>query len=235
LNKLRFADRLPVELPQDPMPLADSWLREATANAGVRNPNAMTLSTAGPDGQPSARVVLCKLFVPDPGYVVFYTNYNSRKGVELAANPNVAANFFWDSLGLQIRIEGPALHSPADESDDYFATRDRGSQLGAWGSDQSREIASRAALVEQIARRAAQLGVPLDSHPGGQAQGLDEAVPPISRPPHWGGFRIWVSRIELWVEGKDRIHDRAVWRRDLVRADAHSFSVMPWKGTRLQP
>jgi pyridoxamine 5'-phosphate oxidase len=231
LNKLRLTDRLPVELPRNPMPLADSWLREATANAGIRNPNAMTLATVGPDGQPSARVVLCKLFVPDPGYAVFYTNHNSRKGVELAANPKVAATFHWDSLGLQIRLEGTAVHSPAAESDNYFATRDRGSQLGAWGSDQSKEIASHDALVEQIGRRAAQLGVSVD----GRSQGLDDAAPPLSRPPHWGGFRIWVSRIELWVEGKNRIHDRAAWRRDLLRADAHSFSVSPWKGTRLQP
>jgi pyridoxamine 5'-phosphate oxidase len=231
LNKLRFADRLPVELPQDPMPLADSWLREATANSGVRNPNAMTLATVGSDGQPAARVVLCKLFVADPGYVVFYTNYHSRKGVELGANPRVGATFYWDSLGLQIRLEGLAVRSPAVESDDYFATRDRGSQLGAWGSDQSREIASHDALVEQIARRAAQLGVSLD----GQSQKLGDAAPPLSRPPHWGGYRIWVSRMELWVEGRNRIHDRAAWRRDLVPEDAHSFSVSPWKGTRLQP
>jgi pyridoxamine 5'-phosphate oxidase len=231
LNKLRFADRLPVELPQDPMPLADSWLREATANSGVRNPNAMTLASVGPDGQPAARVVLCKLFVPDPGYVVFYTNYHSRKGVELAANPKVGATFYWDSLGLQIRLEGLAVRSPTAESDDYFATRERGSQLGAWGSDQSREIASHEALVEQIARRAAQLGI----SPDGQAQKLDDTAPPLSRPPHWGGFRIWVSGMELWVEGKNRIHDRATWRRDLVPADAYSFSVSPWKGARLQP
>lgn len=231
MNKLRFADRLPLELPQDPMHLADSWLKEATANAGVRNPNSMTLATVGPGGQPSARVVLCKLFVPDPGYVVFYTNYNSRKGIELAANPNVAATFYWDAIGLQIRLEGPALHSPAAESDSYFATRDRGSQLGAWGSDQSREIASRNALVEQIGQRAAQLGVSLDE----LSQELKDTAPPLPRPPHWGGFRIWVGRIELWVEGKDRIHDRAAWRRDLVRADEHSFSGSPWKGARLQP
>lgn len=231
LNKLRFADRLPVELPEDPMPLADSWLREATANAEVRNPNAMTLATVGPDKRPSVRVVLCKLFVPDPGYLVFYTNYTSRKGRELADNPHVAASFYWDSLGLQIRIEGPAVRSPAAESDDYFSTRDRGSQLGAWGSDQSSEIASRDALIEQIASRAAQLGVPVSR----QAQALDDSVPSLARPPHWGGYRIWVNRIELWVEGTARIHDRAMWRRDLAQADAYSFSVSPWTGTRLQP
>lgn len=213
------------------MRFADSWLKEATANAGVRNPNSMTLATVAPDGQPSARVVLCKSFVPDPGYVVFYTNYDSRKSVELTSNPRVAATFYWDTLGLQIRLEGPAVRSPVAESDSYFATRDRGSQVGAWGSDQSREISSRDALVEQIARRAETLGASL----GEQPRERSDPVRPIPRPPHWGGVRLWVSRIELWVEGQNRIHDRAAWTRDLVRESEHTFSVTPWRGARLQP
>jgi len=231
LNNLRFTDRLPALLPEDPMQLADAWLREATANAGVRNPSAMTLATVGRDGRPSARVVLCKLFVPDPGYVVFYTNYDSRKGRDLTANPYAAAAFYWDSLGLQMRLEGLAVRSPAPESDQYFATRDRGSQLGAWGSDQSEEIATRDALVAQIGKRAAQLGIELDN----KGQPLADAVPPIARPPHWGGVRIWVRMIELWVEGKNRIHDRAAWKREMVRTDEHAFSTSTWKGARLQP
>ena len=231
LNDLRFTDRLPVRLPEDPMRLADTWLREATANAGVRNPNAMTVVTVGRDRRPSARVVLCKLFVPDPGYVVFYTNYNSRKVRELTTNPDVAATFYWDSLGLQMRLEGLAVRSPPEESDQYFATRDPGSQLGAWGSDQSEEITSRDALIAQIGNRAAQLGIALDDN----RQPLADAMPPIARPPHWGGVRMWVRMIELWVEGKDRIHDRAAWKRELVRADEHVFSSSTWKGARLQP
>ena len=213
------------------MHFADAWLKEAMANAGIRNSNSMTLASAGADGQPSARVVLCKLFVPDPGYLVFYTNYRSRKGLELIGNPKVAAVFYWDNLGLQIRLEGLAVRSPAEESDAYFATRDRGSQLGAWGSDQSAAIPSRHALVQQVKQRAAQLGINLDA--GEQA--LVDAAPPIPRPPHWGGVRIWASAIELWVEGKDRIHDRAAWKRDLIRADEYSFFVSPWSGMRLQP
>jgi pyridoxamine 5'-phosphate oxidase len=233
LNGLRFADRLPDRLPEDPMHLANTWLKEALANAGARNSNSMTLATAGHDGQPSARVVLCKLFVPDPGYVVFYTNYRSRKGRELAANPSVAATFYWDNLGLQIRLEGLAVRSPESESDSYFLTRDRGSQLGAWGSDQSEAIASHDALVLQIRERAAQLGVPVGDDERGQA--LADAAPAIPRPPHWGGVRIWVSAVELWVEGKDRIHDRALWRRELIQEDEHTFSASSWTGTRLQP
>jgi pyridoxamine 5'-phosphate oxidase len=231
LNKLRFTDRLPAELPADPMHFAAAWLKEATANAGVRNPGSMTLATTGRDGQPSARVVLCKRFVPDPGFLVCYTNYRSRKVRELTENPKVAVAFYWDSLGLQLRLEGLAVRSPAAESDAYFATRDRGSQLGAWGSDQSAVIASREALHAQIRERAAELEVLLDD--GGQP--LEDGAPPIARPPHWGGIRIWASAIELWVEGRDRIHDRAAWRRDLVRSDEHTFSVSPWSGMRLQP
>jgi pyridoxamine 5'-phosphate oxidase len=232
LKSLRFADRLPDLLPDDPMPLADAWLKEATTNAGARNPNAMTLATVGAGGQPALRVVLCKLFVPDPGYAVFYTNYRSRKGCELAQNPRVAATFYWDNLGLQIRLEGPAVRSPATESDEYFATRDRGSQLGAWGSDQSAPIASHGALVRQIRERAGQLGIALGDEDG---QAVADRGSAIVRPPHWGGVRIWVAAIELWVEGKDRIHDRASWRRELVPTDEHGFSVSPWTGMRLQP
>lgn len=224
-------DRLLGDLPRDPMLLADSWLREAIGQAAQRNPNSMTLATVGPDGQPSARVVLCKDFVADPGYLVFYTNYRSRKARELAEHPRVAAVFHWDSLGRQVRIEGLAVHSPEAESDDYFATRPWGSRLGAWGSDQSAPIGSRAALIAQVEARAAGLGLELD----GNTQTLAAEPPPIPRPPHWGGIRIWASAIELWVEGSDRIHDRMSWQRTLARRDEHSFTVTPWTGMRLQP
>jgi pyridoxamine 5'-phosphate oxidase len=231
LDNLRFTDRLPDELPADPMHFADAWLKEAMANAGVRNPNSMMLATAGANGQPSARVVLCKLFVPDPGYVVFYTNYHSRKGRQLVENPKVAAAFYWDDLGLQIRLEGLAVRSPTEESDAYFATRDRGSQIGAWGSDQSTAIVSREALVAQVRERAAQMGI--SWHDGAEA--LADIAPPVARPPHWGGIRMWASAIELWVEGKNRIHDRALWKRHLAQTDEYTFSVSPWSGERLQP
>jgi pyridoxamine 5'-phosphate oxidase len=124
------------------------------------------------------------------------------------------------------------VRSPESESDSYFVTRDPGSQLGAWGSDQSEAIASRDALVLQIRERAAQLGVPFDEDERGQTLA---GAAPIARPPHWGGLRLWAGMIELWVEGKDRIHDRAAWCRELVRTDEHTFSVSPWTGTRLQP
>jgi pyridoxamine 5'-phosphate oxidase len=229
------AGSLPEQLPSDPMHWADAWLKEAVAGAVQRNADAMTLATVDAAHRPSARIVLCKAFVPDPGFIVIHTNYRSRKGSDLAANPRVAAVFHWDKLGRQIRIEGIAVRSPEEESDAYFATRDRGSQLGAWGSDQSMPIGSREALVAQIGERAADLGVASDGEPIARAVAHAGKPSAIERPPHWGGYRIWASAIELWVEGRDRIHDRAAWRRELIRANEHSFSVTPWSGTRLQP
>ena len=211
---------------------AHAWLREAMAARVQRNPNSMTVVSVGQDGQPSARVVLCKEFVPDPGYLVFYTNYASRKGGEFAANPKSAALFHWDALGRQIRIEGIVVPSPAQESDAYFASREWGSQLGAWGSDQSQPVASREELVAQIRQRGTNLGLSFDS---GTDSLADDDIPAIERPPHWGGYRLWANEVELWIEGTDRIHDRARWSRDLIRAAGDRFTVTEWTGMRLQP
>ena len=232
LSKPKTSDRLPDELPVDPMHWADAWIKEATASEIQRNPNSMTLVTVDADANPSARVVLCKEFVPEPGYLVFYTNYNSKKVKDLEQCAKVAAVFHWDALGRQIRIEGLAVRSPEAENDAYFATRDWGSQLGAWGSDQSETIASHAALVSQIRQRASDLGLTLDADTQTLA---DDNIPDIARPAHWGGFRLWATMVELWIEGKNRIHDRACWQRDIVRATEHTFTTTPWTGNRLQP
>ena len=226
--------RLPRALPHDPMPYARDWFEYAHAESGQRNPNAMTLVTVGGDGQPAGRVVLCKEFVADPGYLVFYTNYESAKSRALENNPRCAAVMHWDALGRQIRIEGEAVRSPAAESDRYFATRGWGSQLGAWGSDQSRPIDSRAELIAQVRRRAARLGLELGDDTTTLAPGGDPP-PDIPRPPHWGGFRLWVAAIELWVEGADRIHDRARWERRLARSGGELSAAADWQHARLQP
>jgi pyridoxamine 5'-phosphate oxidase len=232
LSKPKTSDRLADELPVDPMHWADAWIKEAAAGEVQRNPTSMTLVTVDGASFPSARVVLCKEFVPDPGYLVFYTNYNSRKVQELEQCANVAAVFHWDALGRQIRIEGQAVRSPGAESDAYFKTREWSSQLGAWGSDQSAELESREALKKQLRERAADLGLSV-SDDLQSLQGTEQAV--INRPPHWGGVRIWASAIELWIEGRDRIHDRGEWRRELARASEYEFNVTPWVGRRLQP
>lgn len=224
--------RLPEQLPDDPMHWADAWLKEATATGVQRNPNAMTIVSTGDDTQPSARVVLCKQFVPDPGYLVFHTNYRSRKSLELKQNPRSAALFHWDALGRQVRIEGVAVLSPDHESDDYFKSRGWGSQLGAWGSDQSAPIESKDALVRQVRERGESLGLALGDS---TAELSNDDVPVIARPPHWGGMRLWAHAIELWIEGPDRIHDRGYWSRSLSQTSPHDFSVTRWRGTRLQP
>ncbi|HLT89605.1 MAG TPA: pyridoxamine 5'-phosphate oxidase [Woeseiaceae bacterium] len=233
MEETRSFERLPESLPADPLHWVEAWLGEAVARGITRNPNAMTLATVAANGAPSARVVLCKHFVPDPGYLVFFTNYRSRKARELEHNARAAACFHWDALGRQVRIEGPTVRSPAEESDAYFATRPWGSQLGAWASDQSTPLASRAALVGQVRQRAAELGLALGADTATLAAGTQP--PAIPRPPHWGGIRLWVESVELWVEGADRLHDRAVFRRELAPRDAHSFTATDWTGSRLQP
>ncbi len=232
MTNVYLAPTLPDELPNDPMHWAEAWLAEAAAQTVQRNPSSMTLVTVNDRAQPSARVVLCKAFVADPGYLVFYTNYQSKKVQELTRNSNVAVAFHWDSLGRQIRIEGQAVLSPAEESETYFATRDCGSQIGAWGSDQSMPIDSRQALFAQVRNRAHELGVAVSD----SLRPLEGAKQPmIARPPHWGGVRIWADRIELWLEGIDRIHERAAWKRTLTRETDFEFSAGTWAGTRLQP
>ena len=226
------ATRLPSELPADPMRWAKAWLDQEFERGVLRNPHAMAAATVDENGQPAGRMVLCKEFIVEPGYVVFYTNYKSDKARHLESNNRLSLLFHWDNSGRQVRLEGEAVRSPAEESDAYFATRDWASQLGAWGSDQSSPLESRTALITQVGKRAMKLGV-------GAAINLKSIAvadrPVIPRPPHWGGYRVWPRRIELWIEGADRIHDRARWERSLKRNDDDTFTAGEWTGTRLQP
>lgn len=215
---------LPEPLPTDPMPLFDEWFRDAVARRTQPNPNAMVVATAGSNGDPSARVLLCKRVSVDDGYVVFFTNYQSRKGREVAARPRAAAVFHWDALHRQVRVEGPIARSPESESDEYFASRGLDSRIAAWASAQSEPLASREVLQQRVREVAARFGIAPD--------GTSGTVP---RPPHWGGHRLWVERIELWTEGANRVHDRAVWTRPLQPAGEHAFSGGPWRSTRLNP
>jgi pyridoxamine 5'-phosphate oxidase len=215
---------LPEPLPNDPMPLFHEWFKDAAARRTQPNPDAMIVATAAGNGDPSARVLLCKRVVVDPGYIVFFTNYQSRKGRELAARPRAAAVFHWDALHRQVRIEGPIARSPDRESDEYFASRALESRVAAWASAQSEPLASREALRQRVHEIAERFGV---------APGATSGTVP--RPPHWGGSRLWVERIELWTEGANRIHDRAVWTRQLQPASEHMFAGGPWRSTRLNP
>ena len=212
--------QLPHPLPDDPLELVTAWLDDARADGGFPNPDAMALATVGAGGAPTNRVVLCKQIVQDPGYIVFYTNYDSLKGMELAGNAAVAAVFHWDHLDRQVRLEGRTVRSPDEESDAYFASRDRESQVGAWASAQSQPLEERAQLLR--AMQAIELRFP-----------RGEAVP---RPPHWGGYRIWLTAVELWARGKARLHDRGRWERDLGDPlDDNGYIPGPWRHRRLQP
>jgi pyridoxamine 5'-phosphate oxidase len=225
---------LPDPLPPDPLQVAEQWLRQAFDDQVQPNPNSMSLATVGPNGQPTARIVLCKDIVLPAGYLVFYTNYESRKAGELAASPRACALFHWDTLQRQVRVEGFVVKSPASESDDYFASRPWQSRVGAWASQQSRPIGSRAQLVEQL--RAA--GKRFDTPPVGPDAREDDVGEDVEvpRPPHWGGYRLWAESVELWVEGPYRIHDRALWTRTLTPVgDGHLFHASPWHVQRLQP
>ena len=227
------AQELPEPLPAEPLELAREWLAEATRKRTQPNPNAMVLATVGPDGAPSSRVVLCKDIVLPAGYLVLYTNYLSRKGAEIAANPRVAAIFHWDVLHRQVRIEGRIVRSPAAESDSYFASRPWQSRLGAWASAQSRPVASRVALIEALKNAGRRFSTP-PIGPGAPPEGSERAVVAVPRPAHWGGYRLHVEAVELWVEGEYRIHDRARFVRDLSAA-GEGYSGSPWRCERLQP
>ena len=177
----------------DPLALFDQWFAEARASE-PNDPGAMALATADQSGQPSVRMVLLKGH--GPAGFVFYTNEQSAKGGQLAANPRAALLFHWKSLRRQVRIEGPVERVPDTDADVYFATRARDSQLGAWASDQSRPLDS----SETFERRFAEMQQKFDG----------QGVP---RPPHWWGYRVVPDRIEFWIDRAHRLHERRLFVR----------------------
>ncbi|MBU9374546.1 pyridoxamine 5'-phosphate oxidase [Burkholderia multivorans] len=191
----------------DPFAQFDRWFNEALA-AKLPEPNTMTLATVGAGGRPSARIVLVK-GVDERGFV-FFTNYESRKGRDLAAHPYAALLFYWIELERQVRIEGRVEKTSADESDRYFASRPVGSRIGAWASEQSAVIDSRATLEAREKAFSERYG---DDPP---------------RPPHWGGYRVVPDTLEFWQGRPSRLHDRLVYTRDA--AAPHGWTI-----SRLSP
>ncbi len=198
-------DRLDVTL-VDPDPMAQfrAWFAAASA-LGLPQVNAMTLATADATGAPSARIVLLK--DADAQGFVFFTNYESRKGDDLAANPRAALVFYWEPMDRQVRIEGTVAQLPAAESDAYFTSRPRGSQLGAIASPQSRPLPDRATLDDKVAE-------------------LDRTLAQPTRPAYWGGFRVTPTRVEFWQGQPSRLHDRVLYVRN---------PDSTWSRTRLAP
>jgi pyridoxamine 5'-phosphate oxidase len=192
--------------PPEPLERVRAWYAEAVA-AGLPEPEAMALATASPDGAPSVRFVLLKGI--DARGVEFFTNYGSRKGRELAANPRAALAIYWHALARQVRLEGPVERLSDEESDAYYASRPRGSRIGAWASPQGRPIPDRAWLEARVAEAEARF-------PG-------EDVP---RPPYWGGYRLLPDAVELWQGRPSRLHDREHFIRERGGG---------WRSERLSP
>jgi pyridoxamine 5'-phosphate oxidase len=192
-KEYRRGSLLETDAAPDPLVMFREWIQMAVAS-GLREPNAMTLATSTPDGKPAARVVLLKSY--DVEGFVFFTNYASRKGRELAENPQAALVFWWGELERQIRIEGLVAKVSAAESDAYYHSRPLGARLGAWVSAQSSVIAGRTVLEEQLAAVTAEYA---------------EQEPP--RPPFWGGYRLRPEAIEFWQGGVHRLHDRLLYTR----------------------
>jgi pyridoxamine 5'-phosphate oxidase len=190
----------------DPIRQFDTWFQQAV-DAKLPEPNTMTLATVDPRGRPSARIVLIK-GVDERGFV-FFTNYESRKGRELAANPYANLLFYWIELERQVRVEGRIVKTSEQESDTYFASRPLGSRIGAWASNQSQPIESRSQLETREREISLQYG---DQPP---------------RPPHWGGYRLVPEAIEFWQGRPSRLHDRLLYTRASDNGD--------WQISRLSP
>jgi pyridoxamine 5'-phosphate oxidase len=190
----------------DPIRQFAVWFEQALA-AQVPDPNAMTLATVGAEGRPSARIVLLKVF--DEAGFTFHTNYDSRKGRELAANPHAALVFFWPELERQVRVEGVVRRLSDAESDAYFQSRPFGSRLSAWASRQSAPVADRAAMERELEETARKY------------DGRD-----VPRPPFWGGLRLWPEAVEFWQGRPNRLHDRLRYRR---------VPPAEWRMERLSP
>ncbi|MDP9115781.1 MAG: pyridoxamine 5'-phosphate oxidase [Actinomycetota bacterium] len=196
--------------PDDWLELFQLWFDEAAGDDAVLEANAMQLATVGVDGRPSVRTVLLKGL--DPRGIVFYTNYDSAKAADLAANPYASAVFVWLAHERQVRVSGPTGRIDRVETDEYFASRPRGSQLGAWASPQSAVVASRSVLEQaasEVEVRFEGTGVPT--------------------PPHWGGYRLVPEVVEFWQGREDRLHDRLRYRHDPATGD------LGWVRERLAP
>ena len=201
-----MADRKGIFAGDDPFEISRRWLLEAEASE-PNDANAAALATVDESGAPNVRIVLIKAIEDDA--FVFFTNYSSRKGRDIDANPSVALDLHWKSLHRQIRVRGSVVRESAEKSDAYYQSRAHGSRIGAWASKQSQPLASKSKLIKSVA-----------------AAELKHGLKP-QRPDHWGGFRVVPYEFEFWADGQFRIHDRFRWTRDTA--------IEPWTIQRLYP
>ena len=212
---------------QNPLLLLQSWLNEAMELDLQPNPDTMAIATSNSQGLPNVRMVLCKEINTEEGYVVFYTNYNSVKSLEIKENPKCSALFHWDKLGYQIRIRGEILQSPDEENDTYFASRHLGSQVGAWASNQSNPVEDREALDDQFKKILDRFNLTIEA--------ITQNEQKIPRPPKWVGNRLLIEDIEFWLNQKDRLHDRLHFKRALTISSEGIETEKKWTVKRLQP
>lgn len=201
-------------LPGDPIPLVRQWLEDVAGPTG--GGAAMTLATVNEHGRPSARMVICRGLDAEAGWLAFYGDRESPKGLALERTPWAALVFHWDALGRQVRVEGPVTLAPDADTEAYWRSRPRDARVAALATYQSRPIASRSLLLARVEAAGRDLG--------------DE----VPRPERWVGYRVWAERVELWVSQPARLHDRALWTRPLTTRGT-GFTGGPWRASRLEP
>lgn len=210
----------------NPLSTLQDWMEKVSDSNAQPNPNCMSVSTVDSNGLPNTRMVLCKELNTEEGHLTFYTNYSSIKSKELESNAKCSALFHWDKFGLQVRIRGTAIRCTDSKNDAYFSSRDLGSQIAAWASDQSKEIESLEMMDNSYQ-------IIMDKFSIGNLENNSEKK--IPRPDFWGGYEIWVEEIELWKNQKNRFHDRLKFTRNINIKNGNIDPDKKWNVIRIQP
>ena len=210
----------------NPLDTLEDWMKEVSDSNTQPNPNCMSIATVDSTGSPNSRMVLCKELDAENGFLTFYTNYSSIKSEELKNNSKCSALFHWDKFGYQVRLKGFVDKCADSKNDAYFSTRDIGSQIAAWASDQSKEIESLEKMEDSYQKIMNKF----------QIKSLDEAKEiKLPRPDFWGGYDLWIEEIELWKNRKNRFHDRLKFKRKISIENGKIDAEKKWDSVRIQP